>query len=723
MLVQQIAVLAAGFIDLFLGFLVISRNSKELINRVFLLLSLSYAFWSFSLFFYQNPIIFSSFFWIRLTYVLVVVFISFVLVFSFIFPIRVSSKFFKIGSFVGVTYILFSIWLLFFTPWFVTRVVHDPHKGLQTILGSGYLWWGVYSWFPLIIASLNIAGKTKKVNRLVKIQMNYFWAAFTIFGIAVCIPDVVIPLIWHDTRYFYISPVSNFIFSGTVAYIILRHRFLDVRRIIANVLSQIFIILVLGVLYSTIAIAIGKYFFPKNTNIMYILVTVGVCLVVRLITQPLEQSGIKQMQKLFYKKRYDREEVLQQVSHMIIQSLDLYGLSTLLAKYLTSIFNTHNASVVVRSKKESNIFTVYSLEPIRKVVHRSKSFEKILEETTSKFVITDELPATNPVKKFFQDRHVAISSPLFVRKEQVGYLTLYEKKDDEIYTDYDFKTIELISPYVALALQNVLHLEEIKQFNKILRKEVSYATTKLQKANNALLQLDHLKDEFISMASHELRTPTTVIKSFLWIVLHKDTSISLESKKRLERIYELSTHMGNLIRDMLDVSLIESGKMHLAPELFNISQLVKDTMGEMEATMREQRKIVFLGSDNHVVYADRDKIYQVVGNLLTNAIKYSKANGKITVSISENGKYVSISVIDNGMGISKENIKKLFTKFGKLHSVHSSEGQIPGSGLGLYITKRILDFSSGTLSVKSTLGRGSTFMFTLPKQTNNGKIS
>src|SRR5690349_18702886 len=136
-LIQQAAVLAAGFIDLFLGILVISRDPKKLLHRVFFALTLAYAAWSFSLFFYQYPIIFSSFFWIRATYVLVVTFISLILVFSFIFPIRVSAKKFRLGSLLGIIYIIFSIWLLFFTPWFLDAVRQVPGMGLQTILGPG----------------------------------------------------------------------------------------------------------------------------------------------------------------------------------------------------------------------------------------------------------------------------------------------------------------------------------------------------------------------------------------------------------------------------------------------------------------------------------------------------------------------------------------------------------------------------------------------------------
>ncbi|MDE2590648.1 MAG: GAF domain-containing sensor histidine kinase [Patescibacteria group bacterium] len=587
--------------------------------------------------------------------------------------------------------------------------------GLQTILGPGYLWWSIATWVPLGTAAINIFWKTRAVGRLQRIQMNYFWAAFTLFGLMVCIPDVIIPLVWHDTRYFYVSPVSNFIFSGTVAYIILRHRFLDVRRIIAEVLTQLLFTVVLGVLYILIAFGVGIYFFPEDVNPRYILVTVLLALVVRTAAQIYEYPIKKNVQRMFFKGTYDREEVLQKVSAIVTQTLSLPDLARSLARYLSKLFDTYNASIIIRSKKEKNIFTVYSLEPTRKVIHTSKDFENILVKTTSKFVVTEELPDENPVKKFFKDRKVELSSPLYVRGEQVGYLSMYERKQNEIYTNYDLKTIEILSPHVAVALQNVLHLEEIKQFNTRLKKTVASATEDLRKANADLQQLDHLKDEFISMASHELRTPTTVIKSFLWILLHKNKEITGDAKKLIERIYQLANHMGNLIKDMLDVSILESGKMNISPEVFDITEIIKDAMEEMRMFTSAKREITFSSNSKYLVYADKDKTHQVLGNLLTNAIKYTKENGRITVSVASKNNMIAVMVADNGMGIKKNDINKLFTKFGKLHSIRSSEGQIPGSGLGLYITKKIVELSSGKLTVESNYGKGSTFTFTLPK--------
>lgn len=722
-LIQQAAVLTAGFIDLFLGVLVISRDPKKLLHRIFFLLTISYALWSFSLFFYQYPVIFSSFFWIRVTYVLVVCFISLILIFSFIFPVSVSRKTLKVGVLLDIVYIVFSIWLLFFTPFFVTKVAIIPGRGLQTILGSGYLWWSILTWFPLITAAINIIGKTRKVTRVQRIQMNYFWTAFTLFGICVCVPDVIIPLIWHDTRYFYVSPVSNFIFSGTVAYIILRHRFLDVRRIILGALSQLLVTFGLGIIYLAIAFGIGLYFFPAFVNPQYILITIALALLVRTAVHSQELFIRKQIQKKLYQGVYDREEVVQHVSEIAIKTLELSELARSLARYLSKVFNTHNVSVVIRSKKERNIFTIYSLEPTRQAIHTSKAFEDILVKTTSKFVVTDELPESNPVKQFFRERKVSLSAPLYVRGEQVGYLSLYEKKQNAIYTNYDFRTIEIISPHVAVALQNVLHIEEIRKFNSRLKKEVANATKELRIANEELHQLDRLKDEFISMASHELRTPTTVIKSFLWILLHKDKHITGETKKRLERIYRLATHMGNLIKDMLDVSIIESGKMHIAKETFDVALLIRDTIEEILLVTAAKRTILFTPEEQHIVTADKDKIRQVLGNLLTNAIKYTKENGVVQIRVVERKNNVAISVEDNGIGIKQTDMGKLFTKFGKLHSIRSSEGQIPGSGLGLFITKRIIELSSGTLSVTSEFGKGSIFTFSLPKPLEDGKSS
>jgi two-component system, OmpR family, phosphate regulon sensor histidine kinase PhoR len=225
-------------------------------------------------------------------------------------------------------------------------------------------------------------------------------------------------------------------------------------------------------------------------------------------------------------------------------------------------------------------------------------------------------------------------------------------------------------------------------------------------------ELEQRKDDFINMASHELKTPITSMKIYIEVLLnlikkHKDE----KATKTLNSIKNQTEKLQELVSDLLDVSRIQTGKLSFNKDLFSLDQLVKETVEVLQGTT-ERHKINIMGRSSVRVFADRFRIYQVLTNLITNAIKYSPDANKINVSIKKTDKKVVVSVQDFGIGISKEQQKKVFERLYQV--TDPKEKTFPGLGMGLYISKEIIKRHKGNIWVEGEKGKGSIFFFSLP---------
>lgn len=225
-------------------------------------------------------------------------------------------------------------------------------------------------------------------------------------------------------------------------------------------------------------------------------------------------------------------------------------------------------------------------------------------------------------------------------------------------------------------------------------------------------QLEQEKNDFLSMASHELKTPLTSLTMFIDILMRELKDEGLEKKAYFaKRIKDQAGRLTELTNDLLDVSRIETGKLQLNKEEFKINDLVQDAVEGMQATS-DKHKILVKTSKNFTVFADKYRLHQVLINLLSNAIKYSPSGKEIVIEIKNKKDEIVVSVKDDGRGIAKEQHNKIFER---LYQVTDPEEKtFPGLGLGLFISKEIVIRHKGRMWVESEKGKGSTFYFSIP---------
>ena len=248
--------------------------------------------------------------------------------------------------------------------------------------------------------------------------------------------------------------------------------------------------------------------------------------------------------------------------------------------------------------------------------------------------------------------------------------------------------------------------------------ESKLAKEELEIANQRLRELDKLKDNFLSTVSHEMRTPLTSIKSFAEILMsyEEDRPTQLEF---LKIINDESERLTRLINDFLDLSKIQAGRMKWKTELVSLEDAIRTAVTSAK-TLMNKNKLTFTMSiepDLPEVQSDRDRLIQVVTNLLSNATKFTPEGGRITLEARAEKKgtpdgQVIVSIRDTGMGIAPEHHQSIFENFGQVGDILKNRPQ--GTGLGLPICKKIIENYGGKIWLESVLGQGTTFYFSLP---------
>jgi PAS domain S-box-containing protein len=233
-------------------------------------------------------------------------------------------------------------------------------------------------------------------------------------------------------------------------------------------------------------------------------------------------------------------------------------------------------------------------------------------------------------------------------------------------------------------------------------------------------KLDELKDEFIGLVSHEMRTPLTVIIGALHTILTEETRLSADERGQLlqDAVWEAES-LSHLLSNLLELSRAQSERLLLHRESISIEALVQDVADRINQQSLSHKFIIDVRSKLPRIYADPVRLEHILRNLLENAVKYSPKNSQITVSIKPEKENLVVAVKDQGVGISLHDQDKLFKPFERLG--FSQDSTVKGIGLGLLVCKRLVEAHGGRMWVESEPGRGATFLFTLPLERHQVK--
>lgn len=345
------------------------------------------------------------------------------------------------------------------------------------------------------------------------------------------------------------------------------------------------------------------------------------------------------------------------------------------------------------------------------------------------------------------DFQSAIIAPLKIDGKTIGAISFISTSHRH-YDENDVEVAQALANRAALAVYNANLFQaakseikerkklqsELEALNSALEGRVKQRTVQLEKTNQNMqaeiiqrqkienervqhyIDLNKTKDEFISLASHQLRTPATGVKQYLGMVLEGMAGDMTHSQQALlQKAYESNERQLTIISDLLKVAQLDAGKVQLHRSEVNLAELLMDVIKEQEDTYlkREQTLQFVVPPFTPIVFADPGKMRMVFENIIDNASKYSEAGKSIKVMLTEQDDTIVVAIQDEGVGVATEDLPKLFEKFNRVHNHLSNH--VGGTGLGLYWAKKIVDLHGGVIEVTSVLAKSSTFSIYLPK--------
>jgi signal transduction histidine kinase len=651
-------------------------------------------------------------------------------------PLGLSS----INLLVRLDFILATLMVLMFA-WFcmeLTQIKHSQAKKLSALAaaalvvltlagqtadarldGTGFTLIPNYGYFIFLayLAALILSGmyllfaKYRSARGKQRSQLRFIGIGLGLTIFCVLIADVLLPQGFgvsspDVTR---LGLYSTLFFTGFTMYAIVRHRFLDVRLLVARSAAYFLLLGSLALLYGVAIYTASSIIFHDASDTPLKAATyTGMALVLAFTFQPLRRFFERLTDHIFYRDRYDSQVVINSLSQIFVSELHI---ERILKKSLTALCESlHIQFGQIIVFHNDRVYRIEHYGPLPKRLMVAPELRRL----NRSMLIADELEGGER-KRLLEGHGVRISMQLSTREEFIGYLLLGDKLSGDIYSNQDIKVLEIAGKELAVAILNARAYAEIEAFNAHLQERVDHATKRLRVANTHLKELDRVKDEFISMASHQLRTPLTTIKGYLSMMLEGDVGpVPPQQREFVNYAFTSSERMVNLISDLLNVSRLQAGRFIIQTKPTDMVKMIQEEVHQLESHAKAKNIALIFDAPARplpIIEIDENKTRQVIMNFIDNAIYYTQ-KGEVRVVLEQTSDLVRLRVTDTGIGVPKDAQKKLFSKF-----FRAGNAQIvrpDGTGLGLYLAKRVVEDQGGTIIFESVEGKGSTFGFELP---------
>lgn len=322
------------------------------------------------------------------------------------------------------------------------------------------------------------------------------------------------------------------------------------------------------------------------------------------------------------------------------------------------------------------------------VVQEARMLNERLLEKGHQLFLEYKMAEDDPIRRMMVSHRLALILPLYYKKRIIGYVCV-GKREKGNYNRTDITALETIDEELVIAIQNAQSVQEVRELNANLEQRISNATKELRTSNKQLQKLDEAKDEFISMASHQLRTPLTSIKGYISMLIEGDLGeLTDDQKYVLNEAFVSSERMVRLIGDFLNVSRLQTGRFVIEKRPIDLAALVeREINGLMQNAEAKGIQFTYKAPKNiPMIDLDENKMQQVIMNFADNAIYYSKEKGKVRITLKKIKDWVELTVKDTGIGVPKDEQAGLFDKF--YRASNARKARPDGTGVGLFLAKK-----------------------------------
>ena len=508
------------------------------------------------------------------------------------------------------------------------------------------------------------------------------------------------------------GPLFTIIFTASITYAISKYSLFDLRQTFLMSLAYL-LASISAVLVYILAVWVVGAAIVGGTSDQFIAVWVYIilALAVALTINPLRSYFDTMTNKLFLRQHYKPEEALDTFGDAIIDDVNIDSIASKIISSVEGLVHPMFAAVIVSGDEPA----IYA-QPENKMTVLERLIPDFEYATQSHHQVKIEGPRKHDEQlRRIANAGVGMVARLQLKEQVIGYIVVGEKRNGDSYNTSESFLLSTMADESSLVIMNSMRLEEIQKFNERLKTEIDSATKKLRSSNKKLIELDATKDEFVSMASHQLRTPLTSVKGYISMVLEGDAGkITPQQRQLLSEAYNSSERMVHLIGDFLNVSRLQTGKFVVDRHEVDLALVTKQEADGIRqiATSHDIALQFSVAPRIPLLYLDEAKIRQVIMNFIDNAIYYSPAGSTIRVKLSVEDGDIVFCVKDEGIGVPPEVKDHLFTRFFRAENARKQRPD--GTGIGLYLAKKIIDGHGGTVSVESKVDKGSTFGFRLP---------
>lgn len=710
--------LFAAIVNFVIAMFVLARGLRSKTNIIFLLLSLIIVMWCIALgISIETRSVELSELASRITFGLSGLIVTYAYAFTTTLGPRSDKYVSKVIKYTLIASIITS-------PIFFSSLVYSAISIDEFTYGPGmpiyvaYLVSGVF----LIFREIR---KTLRTGTILQKNQTRYTAAGLGSAIAIVgVLNVLIPSITGSEKITAFSPLASIFFCALTAYSIVRHRLFDIRGFVTRAVTYIFSTAFLVVCYVLLAFLLKRLILP-DLNVNRTQFISNIILSVFLVTfyPYVKKVFDKFTSKIFFRDRYDAQVMLDELNKVLVSDVQIDSLLKKTSFIIEENLKSEFCDFYIR---DTSYFTsrVIGDNVVELPEADKRSIQQILPKIRKKIVYTEdqtddvaEAELVDILRKNKVVFLVRLVSTLEYEVNGIGFYTVGAKKSGNQYSKQDLKILEIIANELVIAIENALRFEEIEQFNVTLQKKIDEATNELKRSNDKLKALDEAKDEFVSMASHQLRTPLTSIKGYISMVVEGDAGeINDTQKQMLGQALFSSQRMVYLISDLLNVSRLKTGKFIIESKPVYLPNIVESELSQLhEGAAAKNITLSYVKPKSFPTLSlDDMKIRQVIMNFTDNAIYYTPSGGKITVSLKDKKESVEFTVKDTGIGVPKAERHKLFAKFYRAENARKARPD--GTGLGLFMAKKVIVAQGGSVLFDSKEGKGSTFGFSFPKK-------
>ena len=642
--------------------------------------------------------------------------ILFLSLFAAVFPRVKGRSLTPINVFLVLLTIGLSLFIAFDPSRFITTItLHEAHNSFTVDM----FWYSAYTAYfniAFFITFSEFILHLRHTKGHQHQQLIYVFAGTLMSAMFSLVTNLTLPILGIDNL-IWLGPVWSLFYVVTISISIVRHQLFDIKLAAVRSVAYIGVLLTLSFVYYAIAYitSVAIIGVQTTTDISLSPINIFLALVLAFLFQPVKRFFDRLTDNIFYRDNYRSEDFFASLSLLLTTTTDLRGLLERASQQLVSTFKAEQALFFLHYTNGSeHHMSAGTRKHARLPLEDARLLYEFVSENTENIFLSGTLDEGSRVRRMLASHRISLVMPLRQGEKVIGYVLLGDRLSSN-YTKRDLDVLLTISNELVIAIQNALSLHEVKELNATLQQRINVATKELRSSNAQLKHLDEVKDEFMSMASHQLRTPLTSVKGYISMVIEGDAGkISQQQQKLLMEAFKSSERMVGLINDFLNVSRLQTGRFVMDKTEFDLGAVVKQEVFDLNLIARTHGVKLRLNATKQPLplVADESKLRQVIMNYIDNAIYYSHTDSTVVINLEKVGENAAFTVVDTGIGVPKEEQARLFNKF--FRAKNARKARPDGTGVGLYLARRVLTAHGGEIIFSSLEGKGSTFGFRMP---------